>query len=340
MESDAIGGVATGNAYPAAVENAGPEIGLGGDSSVVNQGVTGAVDPYLSLGMGGGTFGGIFQFPDCGWDPRRNDQSTVAERMAERVLSFVRDILGRVLPPASNAVPTSPASGTSQPVAGTPPAPSTSESSAALQTLQQVVGQLVALVQRLIDTLSGKVATAPTPQPSPTPTPTQTPAPAQGTAVTPGGSTPAATQKPEPHCGCEELKAKRAKRKRAKAKKRAAKAKQASAASTSAATGPTVKVPGAGSGFLWKPISDSDGKLAVLLPPSLTGKVSGVRVLSPAGEVLANGRHGGIGNGDREHFRFDRPGGAFPSGAIVEVTLKTGEVKRIEIAEPSSRGEG
>lgn len=63
-------------------------------------------------------------------------------------------------------------------------------------------------------------------------------------------------------------------------------------------------------GFLWKPVSDSTGKLAILYPASI-GK----------GTVYVNGEagsYGGRGNGDREHYRFSKPGAAY--GNDVNVT--------------------
>jgi hypothetical protein len=96
--------------------------------------------------------------------------------------------------------------------------------------------------------------------------------------------------------------------------------------------------PGAG-GFLFKPVSDSDGKLAILLPPKLSGLVSGVRLVGPNGETIESGRYAGNGNGGRDHFRFNRPGGGYPNGLTVEVALKTGEIVRYLIQETSQRTE-
>lgn len=96
--------------------------------------------------------------------------------------------------------------------------------------------------------------------------------------------------------------------------------------------------PGGGA-FLFKPVSDSDGKLAVLLPPKLSGLVAGVRLVGPNGEVLESGRYAGNGNGGRDHFRFNRPGGGYPDGLSVEVALKTGEIVRYLIRETSQRTE-
>lgn len=92
------------------------------------------------------------------------------------------------------------------------------------------------------------------------------------------------------------------------------------------------------SGFLWKPVSDKDGKLAVLLPPHLTGKVQAVAILSPDGSrTLQSGRYSGSGNGEREHFRFSKPGGEFPDGSIVLIKLEDGSRRFMKIRETSAR---
>jgi hypothetical protein len=97
---------------------------------------------------------------------------------------------------------------------------------------------------------------------------------------------------------------------------------------------------GTGSGgFLFKPISDSDGKLAVLLPSIYAGVAQSMRLLSPGGEVIETGRYGGNGNGNREHFRFSQPGQNYPAGVIVEATLTTGETVRYTISNPNQRTE-
>ena len=116
--------------------------------------------------------------------------------------------------------------------------------------------------------------------------------------------------------------------------KRKGRAKRASSSSSS-------KPQGISGGFLWKPVSESDGKLVVLLPTSLTGKVLGVRVLDSDGKsVLATGRFSSVANGNREHFRFSKPGDSFPAGAIVEIELKDGTTRRVVIEKPGARVEG
>lgn len=93
-------------------------------------------------------------------------------------------------------------------------------------------------------------------------------------------------------------------------------------------------------GFLFKPESEKDKKLVVLLPPKLAGLVTGVRLMSPSGDLLEAGNYSGNGNGGRDHYRFSKAGGEYPDGLTVEATLKSGEVVRYKIAETSERFEG
>lgn len=90
-------------------------------------------------------------------------------------------------------------------------------------------------------------------------------------------------------------------------------------------------------GFLWKPVSDSNGKLAVLLPKGMTGDIASVVLKDANGQVIEKGRMTGVGNGDREHFRFSRPGADYPEGVTVEVQLKDGSVKTYTIDNPGQR---
>lgn len=90
--------------------------------------------------------------------------------------------------------------------------------------------------------------------------------------------------------------------------------------------------------FLWKPASEKDGNLVVLLPGKMSGKVKKVRVLSANGrKSLASGRYSGIGNGDREHYRFSKPGSRFPKNAIVEISLKDGTIRNFTVKSPGVR---
>lgn len=88
-----------------------------------------------------------------------------------------------------------------------------------------------------------------------------------------------------------------------------------------ASSGPTGS--GSLSGFVWKPISEGDGRLVVLLPSSYVGRVSGVTVRR-GGAVLESGRFSGNTNGNRPTYRFSKPGAGYGTGLTVVATLRTG----------------
>ncbi len=92
--------------------------------------------------------------------------------------------------------------------------------------------------------------------------------------------------------------------------------------------------------FLWKPESDSNGRLVILLPASLTEDAVAVSLLSPDGsKVLAQGDFSGVGNGQRKHFRFPKSGGSYPPGTIVQITMKDGSQRQVRIDSTGQRME-
>jgi hypothetical protein len=111
---------------------------------------------------------------------------------------------------------------------------------------------------------------------------------------------------------------------------------QRSQHSSSTQSGPSSPMDGPDN-FLFKPVSDSDGRLVVLLPKNLTGDVQEVVLKNRRGKEIEAGMYRGIGNGDREHFRFRSPGQDYPKNITVEVTLKNGETKSYKIPDPSKR---
>ncbi len=95
----------------------------------------------------------------------------------------------------------------------------------------------------------------------------------------------------------------------------------------------TSSYPGvAGNGILWKPVSDSTKKLAVLLAPSYG--VPQVRVLDTNKKVLDTGKFVYKSNPNRATYRFSRAGGSFPKPCLLQVGSKI-----FKVAEPSRRYE-
>ena len=76
----------------------------------------------------------------------------------------------------------------------------------------------------------------------------------------------------------------------------------------------------AGHGILWKPVSDSNRNLAILLARSY-GKPA-VKVLDMQKNVIENGRFVYYSNPNRATYRFGRPGRSFPSPCLVQVGSK------------------
>jgi hypothetical protein len=89
--------------------------------------------------------------------------------------------------------------------------------------------------------------------------------------------------------------------------------------------------------FLWKPSSEKDGKLAVLLPSSFNGKVKSVEIRDSKGKLISKSRYAGIGNGERGHYRFDKAGSKFPKNAKVVITLDNGTKRTVTISQPGER---
>lgn len=94
-----------------------------------------------------------------------------------------------------------------------------------------------------------------------------------------------------------------------------------------------------GGGFLWKPVSDSTGKLAILFPPKFSGSLVSCELFSADGRSLGKGSDGGVGNGDRQHFRFPKPGHQYPVGTVVVGTLANGERVTYTIDRPGQRND-
>lgn len=80
---------------------------------------------------------------------------------------------------------------------------------------------------------------------------------------------------------------------------------------------------GSNGSFLWKPISESDGNLVVLLPSSMSN-VNRITVTGSGGSATAG--RGAIGNGGRPHYRFNRSGGSFGNNIKVYAGGKSWQI--------------
>lgn len=96
-------------------------------------------------------------------------------------------------------------------------------------------------------------------------------------------------------------------------------------------------IEGADNSFVWKPVSESDGNLVVLLPASLAGQVEGLTISGSFGSVAGSG--GELSNGNRPTYRFPQPGSAYGQNITVQAPLKSGGVRTWTVPDGGSRVE-
>ena len=77
-----------------------------------------------------------------------------------------------------------------------------------------------------------------------------------------------------------------------------------------------------GTGRIWKPTSEGDGNLVVLLRSGV-GNI-GARVIDPKGNQVEVGAYRGHTNGNRATYRFRRPGRRFGAPSILRVGSNPG----------------
>ncbi len=95
-----------------------------------------------------------------------------------------------------------------------------------------------------------------------------------------------------------------------------------------------------GSGFLWKPKSEGDGNLVVLLPNFYKGNVDNCYIEDANGTILETGRFAGDDhNGERVHFRFAEHGGFYGENLRVIADLSDGTSIYWSIPNGSNRTE-
>jgi len=107
-------------------------------------------------------------------------------------------------------------------------------------------------------------------------------------------------------------------------------------AATSSASGSSSASSGSFGGFVWKPVSESDGNLVVLLPPAYAGKVSACDVVR-GGTVVERGRFVGNTNGNRPTYRYRQPGAGYGSNVTVIARLSDGTTRTWSIPSGGAR---
>lgn len=70
--------------------------------------------------------------------------------------------------------------------------------------------------------------------------------------------------------------------------------------------------------FLWKPFSDSDGRLVILFPAKYNAEFSSVAVVNASIGTIEQCRFAGFANGNRQHWRCPRSGDAYTGRVVAE----------------------
>ena len=72
-----------------------------------------------------------------------------------------------------------------------------------------------------------------------------------------------------------------------------------------------------GTGIIWKPVSEGDGKLVVLLPASYG--VEAVSIVTTDGTLVEEGRYVNRHHNNRPTYRFNSAGRGYPSPCVLKV---------------------
>ena len=95
---------------------------------------------------------------------------------------------------------------------------------------------------------------------------------------------------------------------------------------------------GSSNTFLWKPVSESNGNLVILLPAIYRGRVQSTTISGSFGSET--GRfHTDTHNGFRPHFRFSRPGAAYGSNITVQALYDGNKIESWVVPNGASRYE-
>ncbi len=98
--------------------------------------------------------------------------------------------------------------------------------------------------------------------------------------------------------------------------------------------------PGGSDVFLWKPVSESTGKLVILYPNKYFGNTKSAAVYTASGQVETQSNlHTETHNGNRPHYRFSKPGSAYGENVKTVLTLKDGSTITWDIGDGGNRTE-
>ncbi len=89
--------------------------------------------------------------------------------------------------------------------------------------------------------------------------------------------------------------------------------------------------------LIWKPSSDTNGDVAIILDSYLKNNIDSVTLLNSSGNVLEEKGVVRVDDRDRSILFFNRPGDEYPDDLTVRVSLKDGDAVQYLVANPSDR---
>lgn len=90
-------------------------------------------------------------------------------------------------------------------------------------------------------------------------------------------------------------------------------------------------------GLIWKPYSDSNGDVAIILEPDLKDKINSVTLRDSNGNILEEKSVVRVDDRGRSILFFNQPGNEYPEDMTVQVSLKDGDAIQYLVANPSNR---
>jgi hypothetical protein len=90
-------------------------------------------------------------------------------------------------------------------------------------------------------------------------------------------------------------------------------------------------------GLIWKPTSDTNGDVAIILEPDLKDKIDSVTLRDSNGNILEEKSVVRVDDRGRSILFFNQPGHEYPEDMTVQVSLKDGDAIQYLVANPSNR---
>ena len=90
-------------------------------------------------------------------------------------------------------------------------------------------------------------------------------------------------------------------------------------------------------GLIWKPSSDTNGDVAIILDSYLKNNIDSVTLLDSTGKILEEKGVVKVDDRDRSILFFNRPGDEYPDDLTVRVSLKDGDAVQYLVSNPSDR---